>query len=77
MVIIQQYMGVIKCIFCIVLVLNIVAAISIEEHKETDEEFITQLFDPASGLLDEDTVRLTSLVITKCFHYLNTLNQNI
>jgi hypothetical protein len=64
MVIIQQYMDVIKSTFCLVLVLNIVAVISIEEKKETtDEEFISKLFDPASGLLDEDTVRLTSLVI--------------
>lgn len=59
---IQRYMGVIKSVFCIVLVLNIVEAISIEESKET-EEFITKLFDPASGLLDDDTVRLISLVI--------------
>jgi hypothetical protein len=64
MVIIQQYMDVIKSTFCLVLVLNIVGVISIEEKKETtDEEFISKLFDPVSGLLDEDTVRLTSLVI--------------
>lgn len=63
MVTIQNYMGVIKSVFCIVLVLNIVAVISIEEKKETEEEFVGKLFDPASGILDEDTVRLTSLVI--------------
>ncbi|XP_050884153.1 formin-like protein 5 [Lathyrus oleraceus] len=50
-------MGVIKSVFCIVLVLNIVEAISIEESKET-KEFITKLFDPASGLLDDDTAEI-------------------
>lgn len=62
--VIQQYMGVIKSTFCIVLVLNIVAAVVTINvgKKETEDEFITQLFDPASGLLDEDTVRLASLV---------------
>ena len=60
---IQQYMGngIIKVIFCIILTFNIMAIVSIEE-KKTQEEFISQLFDPTSGLLTEDTVRLTSLV---------------
>ncbi|GAU26361.1 hypothetical protein TSUD_101950 [Trifolium subterraneum] len=34
------------------------AVISIEDKKETDEEFISRLFDPASGLLDEDTAEI-------------------
>ncbi|KAL5081757.1 hypothetical protein RYX36_010178 [Vicia faba] len=58
MVMIQQYMGVIKSVFCIVLVLNIVAVISIEEKKETEEEFVGKLFDPASEILDEDTAEI-------------------
>jgi len=58
---IQQYMGIITVIFCIILAFNIMAVVSIEE-KKTQEEFIGQLFDPASGLLTEDTVRLNSLV---------------
>lgn len=70
---IQQYMGVIKAIFCIVLVLNIVVAFSIEEEKETQEEFLSQLFDPASGLLDEDTVRL----IVICVYEVAFLSPNI
>lgn len=51
---IQQYMGIITVIFCIILAFNIMAVVSIEE-KKTQEEFIGQLFDPASGLLTEDT----------------------
>ncbi|KAK7272459.1 hypothetical protein RJT34_29066 [Clitoria ternatea] len=64
---IQQYMGIIKAIFCIVLVLNIVAAVNIEENKETQEEFLGQLLDPGSGMLDEDTAEV--LWIT-CWEYL-------
>lgn len=59
---IQQYMGVIKATFCIVLVLNFVAAVSIKEKKETQEENLSQLFDPASDLVEDDTVRLASLI---------------
>lgn len=65
-------MGVIKASFCIVLVLNLVAAISIEEKKEAQEEFLSQLFDPTSGLLDEDTVRrFTSYLISSLPSVLN------
>ncbi|XP_061341824.1 formin-like protein 5 [Gastrolobium bilobum] len=52
---IQQYM---KASFCIVLALNIVATLSIVEKTATQEEFLSQLFDPASGLLDEDTAEV-------------------
>jgi len=56
---IQQFMGIIKVIFCSILVFHILGVVSSEE-KKTQEEFISQLFDPTSGLLTEDTVRLDS-----------------
>ncbi|XP_019443098.1 PREDICTED: formin-like protein 5 [Lupinus angustifolius] len=56
---IQQYTCVIlRVSFCIVFVLNLVAATSIEEKNEAQEEFIGQLFDPASGMLNEDTAEI-------------------
>jgi len=59
---IQQFMGITtKVIFCSILVFHILAVVSSEE-KKTQEEFISQLFDPTSALLTEDTVRLISLV---------------
>jgi len=58
---IQQYMGTIKVIFCSILVFHILVVVSSEE-KKTQEELISQLFDPTSGLLTEDTVRLISLL---------------
>ncbi|RDX74526.1 Formin-like protein 5, partial [Mucuna pruriens] len=54
---IQQYMGIIKVIFCILLVFNIMAVVSIDD-KKTEEEFIRQLFDPTSGRLTEDTAEV-------------------
>ncbi|XP_019437134.1 PREDICTED: formin-like protein 5 [Lupinus angustifolius] len=55
---IQQYMCVIlRASFCIVLVLNLVASISIEE-KKAQEKFISLLFDPASGVLNEGTAEV-------------------
>ncbi|KAE9586297.1 hypothetical protein Lal_00000934 [Lupinus albus] len=56
---IQQYTCVIlRASFCIVFVLNLVAATSFEEKKEAQEEFIGQLFDPASGMLNDDTAKV-------------------
>jgi len=55
-------MAVIKFSFCVLLVLQLVAAVSSIEKKETQDGFVRELFDSASGLLDEHTVRLHSLV---------------
>ncbi|CAJ1956818.1 unnamed protein product [Sphenostylis stenocarpa] len=58
---IQQYMGIIKVIFCVISVFQILAVISNEE-KKTQEELISQLFDPTSGLLNEDTAEVLRIV---------------
>lgn len=59
---IERYMVVIKFSFCVLLVLQLVAAVSSIEKKETQDGLVRELFDSASGLLDEHTVRLLSLV---------------
>lgn len=57
---IQKYMVAIKFSFCVLLVLDLVAAVSFIEKKETQDDFVSGLLDSASGLLD---VRLPLLVI--------------
>lgn len=60
---IQKYMVAIKFSFCVLLVLDLVAAVSFIEKKETQDDFVSGLLDSASGLLDEHAVRLPLLVI--------------
>lgn len=55
-------MVVIKFSFCVFLVFHLVAAVSFIVKKETPDGFVRELFDSASGLFDEHTVRLLSLV---------------
>lgn len=55
---IERYMVVIKFSFCVLLVLQLVAAVSSIEKKETQDGFVRQLFDSASGLLDEHTAKV-------------------
>lgn len=57
---IQKYMVAIKFSFCVLLVLDLVAAVSFIEKKETQDDFVSGLLDSASGLLD---VRLPLLII--------------
>ncbi|CAL0332863.1 unnamed protein product [Lupinus luteus] len=53
---IQQYMcAILRASFCIVFVLNLVAANPIEEKNEAQEEFIGDL---ASGMLNDDTAEV-------------------
>ncbi|KAG2371848.1 Formin-like protein [Vigna angularis] len=54
-------MGIIKVIFCSILVFHILVVVSSEE-KKTEEEFIRQLFDPSSGLLTEDTAKVLWII---------------
>ena len=60
---IQRYKVAAKASFCVLLVLLLVAAVSFIEKKEAQEGFVRELLDPASELLDDDTVRLASLVV--------------
>lgn len=60
---IQLFMGVTKASFCILLFLLLIPAGSLKESEETQDDFLSQLLDPTSGLLDDNTVRLDSLVI--------------
>jgi hypothetical protein len=59
---IQKYMVIIKFSFCVLLVLHLVAAVSVIEKKEIQDGFVRELFDSVSGLVDEHTVMLPSLV---------------
>ncbi|TKY66697.1 Formin protein 5 [Spatholobus suberectus] len=52
---IQKHMVSIKVSFGVLLVLLLVAAVSSTEKKETQDGFVSELLDPASGLLDEHT----------------------
>jgi len=51
------------------LVLLLVSAVSPLEKKETEDDFVRELLDPASGLFNEHTVRL--LVFGFCRFLLN------
>lgn len=55
---IEKYMVVIKFSFCVLLVLQLVAAVSSIEKKETQDGLVRELFDSASGLLDEHTAKV-------------------
>ncbi|KAI4322835.1 hypothetical protein L6164_022491 [Bauhinia variegata] len=56
---IQVFMGFKKASFCILSVLLLLtSAVSLKDKDETKEEFLSQLLDPTSGLLDEDTAEL-------------------
>lgn len=55
-------MVVINFSFCFLLVFHLVAAASFVVKKETPDGFVRELFDSASGLFNEHTVRLLSLV---------------
>lgn len=57
---IQRYMVDIRFSFCVLLVLVVAADSFIE--KETQDGFVREVLDSASGLLDEHTVRFLSLV---------------
>lgn len=55
---IQKPKVAIKAWFCILLVLLLVAEASFVEKKTKQEDFVSKLLDPASGLFDEHTVCL-------------------
>ncbi|KAG4986095.1 Formin-like protein 5 [Glycine max] len=52
---IKKYMVNIKVRFAVLLVLLLVAAVSPSEKKQTEDDLVRELLDPASGLLDEHT----------------------
>ncbi|KAI4333797.1 hypothetical protein L6164_018559 [Bauhinia variegata] len=54
---IQVFMGFKKACFCILLVL-LTSAVSSEGRAGTNKEFLSQLLNPKSGQLDEDTAEL-------------------
>lgn len=55
---IQKYMVAVKFSFCVLLIVLLVAAVSFIEKKETHDEFVSELLDSASGLLDEHTAKV-------------------
>ncbi|XP_027353968.1 formin-like protein 5 [Abrus precatorius] len=55
---IQKHMVTIKFRLCVLLVLAFVAAVSSTAKKETQDDFVSKLLDPACGLLDEHTVKI-------------------
>lgn len=60
---IKKYMVNIKVRFAVLLVLLLVAAVSPSEKKQTEDDLVRELLDPASGLLDEHTVRVPLLSV--------------
>ncbi|CAJ2650446.1 unnamed protein product [Trifolium pratense] len=68
---IQKYMVVLKFSFCVLLVLHLVAAVSVTEKKEIQEDgFIRDLFDSASELLDEHTAKVLRTTCCEDFIHL-------
>lgn len=55
---IKKHMVNVKASLGVLVVLLLVAAVSPLEKKETEDDFVRKLLDPASGLFDEHTVRL-------------------
>ena len=55
---IQPLMGATKASFWVLLAVLFTAAVSLNDREESLDVYLSQLLDPTSGLLDEDTVRL-------------------
>ena len=54
----RPFVGAKRASFWVLLILLFTAAVSLTEREEAQDDFLSPLLDPSSGLLDEDTVRL-------------------